>query len=84
MDKLTAMQKLKLDVIKRYEDPDIKDIYTITTTLAIVIKMIDASLEPEAEQLVDFFERGCFHPKPIINTQIEGQKLYNQIYGDGK
>jgi hypothetical protein len=48
------------------------------------IDKINQCLEKEAKQMVDFFERGCFHPKPIINTQIEGQKLYNQIYGDGK
>lgn len=49
-----------------------------------VNKWFAEAKEKETEQMVYFFERGCFYPKPIINTQIEGQKLYNQIYGDGK
>ena len=88
MDNLTAMQNLRVAVQLKYThavmQPETAVIYAYKIALKDMLDMIDASLEPEAEQMVDFFERGCFHPKPIINTQIEGQKLYNQIYGDGK
>ncbi len=88
MDNVTAMQNLRTAVQLKYThavmQPETQVIYTCKIILKDMLDMIDASLEPEAEQMIDFFERGCFHPKPIINTQIEGQKLYNQIYGDGK
>jgi hypothetical protein len=73
MDKKTAVQEL----MQWMEDTE----FMVNEAF---IDKINQCLEKEAEQMVDFFERGCFHPKPIINTQIEGQKLYNQIYGDGK
>ena len=73
MDKKTAMQ----DLMQWMEETE----FMVNNAF---IEKVNECLEKEREQMIDFFERGCFHPKPIINTQIEGQKLYNKIYGNGK
>jgi hypothetical protein len=42
--------------------------------------IIKQSKEMEKARSIDFFEKGCFYPKPIINTLIEGEKVYEETY----
>ena len=42
--------------------------------------LIEQAKEMEKARSIDFFEKGCFHPKPIINTLIEGERVYGETY----